>query len=421
MSVDREKPRPGVRFVDRLRERGAIDRVGFLGFALGGAVLIFIAKSVNMNSVLVAGLAAAAILSYAFLVQRTGTGRLRSDQAGDNCYYLGLIYTLASLAHAIFTFDPAQTATTIVQGFGIALVTTILGLVLRVYFNQSRPDLAENEAQARMELAEATGRFKAELSRSVVSMNDFGRQTRQSLEELRDEVLTSLKAVKQSSEQAVAEMSRQATTAVAENSDAAVARAKKLTTATDKVVGGMEGNAAALAGMQNASEQIAASLTALEGAAARSQELLEGLIAQSQAIGVFQQGSATTARDLAEATSLLNQHVAGLNASTGRLEEVLVAKLEEIQAVPQGVAVGAIQGISETLGRLRDDIRGILEAQSSVTLGLAAQVQQSAEAANRHNAALEAEVARSRESVARVHSSLVDMTEQLARRAEGRT
>lgn len=121
--------------VDRLDERGLIDRWGFLIFALGGAIGILVAKSTSLPPVLVAAAAAMTMVLYAALVKTKGTGRLRADQAGDNCYYLGLIYTLTSLAYAIFLFDPANTATTIVQGFGIALLTTIMGLVLRVFFD----------------------------------------------------------------------------------------------------------------------------------------------------------------------------------------------------------------------------------------------------------------------------------------------
>ncbi|RYF50796.1 MAG: hypothetical protein EOO27_31115, partial [Comamonadaceae bacterium] len=67
-----------------LEERGWIDRWGFLLFAFGGAASILIAKAAG---------AAIAMVAYAFVVQTSGTGRLRADQAGDNCYYLGLIYT----------------------------------------------------------------------------------------------------------------------------------------------------------------------------------------------------------------------------------------------------------------------------------------------------------------------------------------
>jgi hypothetical protein len=102
--------------VDRLSDRGVIDRWGFLSFALLGSAAIIVAKSMNAPPVAVAVCAALSMVAYAVVVQSSGTGRLRADQAGDNCYYLGLIYTLCSLAYAIFLFDPANTATTIVQG-----------------------------------------------------------------------------------------------------------------------------------------------------------------------------------------------------------------------------------------------------------------------------------------------------------------
>lgn len=407
-------------FVDRLAERGLIDRFGFLCFAFGGAALIILAKAIGVNAVVVALLAAGAIVAYAVMVQSSGTGRLRGDQAGDNCYYLGLIYTLASLAYAIFTFDPAGTATTIIQGFGVALATTIIGLVLRVYFNQSRPDIAESETTARLELAAASGKLKAELSRSVVSMNDFSRQTRQSLEELREEIVVSLQAVKAGAEQAVQQMSQHATSAVTDNSDAAISRSKKLSTATDKIVSGMENHVATLSGLESAQAQISASMAALETAAERSQSILQHLVEQSNSISELQAGATDTVQGLANAAGLLNQHVADLNASTGRLESVLVDKLTEVQAVPQTVADSAIGGIAEAIERVRRDLEGIVEAQASVVAGLADQVKQGADAASRHNGALEAELARSRDNVAKVHSALVDMTGQLAARAEAR-
>jgi hypothetical protein len=412
--------RPAMSIVDRLADRGLIDRYGFLWFAFGGAALIVVGKAFGVPALMIAICAAGAIVAYAVLVQRTGTGRLRSDQAGDNCYYLGLIYTLASLAFAIFTFDPADTATTIVQGFGVALATTIIGLVLRVYFNQTRPDIAESETSARLELAAASGKLKAELSRSIVSMNDFSRQTRQSLEELRDEIVTSMQAVKESAEITVRDISQQATATVIENSEAAVSGTRKLSSATTKVVSGMENNVAAMSGLESAQLQISASLVALESAAGRSQTILENLVAQSERIGALQSGAADTVRDLAGAASMLNQHVLGLNASTERLEGILVDKLAEVHAVPRKVADSAVAGISEAIGRLRDDLQSVVQAQASVVTDLADQVKQGAEMASRHNGALESEIAKSRENVAKVHSSLVDMTEKLAGKVEAR-
>src|SRR5690348_9486773 len=108
---------PRIAFLNKLQERGLADQWGFAFFAAIGSLCIVAAKTFSVPAVWVAIGAIAIMLLYAGLIARYGSGRLRSDQAGDNCYYLGLIYTLASLAYAIFTFDPAHTATTIVQGF----------------------------------------------------------------------------------------------------------------------------------------------------------------------------------------------------------------------------------------------------------------------------------------------------------------
>lgn len=199
---------------DVLEDRSWIDRWGFLLFAFGGGAAILTAKSIGLAAIPVAAFAAGAMVAYAFIVQTSGTGRLRADQAGDNCYYLGLIYTLISLAFAIFFFDPATTATTVVQGFGIALATTIMGLVLRVFFNQTRVDLVQTEDTARIELADAAGRLKAELQSITVSMSDYGRETRQALEELRGQVAEALNAVQGDATKSMSETAAAASEAI---------------------------------------------------------------------------------------------------------------------------------------------------------------------------------------------------------------
>lgn len=407
-------------FVDRLVDRGLVDKYAFIAFAFGGGALIVLAKAFNAPSIIVTMCAGAAIIVYAFVVHGSGTGRLRGDQAGDNCYYLGLIYTLASLAFAIFTFDPNNTATTIIQGFGIALTTTIIGLVLRVYFNQSRPDIAEVETSARLELAAASGKLKSELSSSIVSMNDFSRQTRQSLDELKDEIIASLKSVGEAAEQAIAESKQQATASAVEQADAFIGRSKKLHAATDKVVGGMESHVSRLGDLDSAQASIAESLSALEAAALSSRTILEGLSNQSDDIRQLHAQTGEAARELAESTHAFRDYVASLSASAERLETVLGDKIAEVQVLPRKVADAAISEVGAAVERLSADLKSIVDAQAQVVADLAEQVKHGAEAAGRHNSALEAELTRSRENVAKVHSALVDMTGQLAERAEAR-
>ena len=76
--------------------------------------------------------------------------------------------------------------------------------------------------------------------------------------------------------------------------------------------------------------------------------------------------------------------------------------------------------MEEAIERLRTDLQSIVDAQGKVVEGLNDQIKQGAETAGRHNDALESELARSRDYVAKVHSALVDMTGTLASRAEAR-
>lgn len=391
-----------LKLVDRLVERGWIDRWGFIGFAFGGAVLIIFAKAFNADPVWVAIGAAGAIVLYAVIVQRSGTGRLRGDQAGDNCYYLGLIFTLVSLAHAIFTFDPVNTATTIIQGFGVALATTIVGLVLRVFFNQTRADVVEVEDTARLELADTAGRLKSELSQIVVSMNDFGRQMRQSLEEMQGEVATTLTEVK-----------TEAATVVKAQADDATSRSKRLLTATDKVVSGFERSASSFSQLEASHSGLADSIASIEQAAGSTRMTLEEIASQASELQEMQRGMSGTVSTVNDVALQVLQQVHAFDGAASRFEQQMSARFDALKAVPEDIARDTANGIEASLTRLTASLDALVEKQDQISREAVAM-------AARQNEALEAELTRSRELVGKVHGALVDMTGQLVERLEER-
>jgi hypothetical protein len=118
--------------------------------------------------------------------------RLRDDQAGDNLYYMGFLFTLTSLAVSLYQFSAAGSAEQIVQNFGIAIASTIAGITLRILFNQMRRDPVEVEATARMELAEASRRVKRELESVMLEFGYFRRMTQQSVTDALDEAQESI-------------------------------------------------------------------------------------------------------------------------------------------------------------------------------------------------------------------------------------
>src|SRR5690606_24381734 len=91
---------------------------------------------------------------------------------------------------ALAAFVRAGGTEEIVEDFGIALASTIIGLALRVTFNQMRQDPVEIEREARLELAAAAQRLRSELDQSVVDMNVFRRATQQSIADSLEEFNT---------------------------------------------------------------------------------------------------------------------------------------------------------------------------------------------------------------------------------------
>lgn len=406
--------------IDRLEERGFVDRWGFVTFAFVGSVLIVLAKHLGAGAVAVAVGAVLLLLIYAWLVSSRGTAKLRSDQAGDNCYYLGLIYTLSSLAYAIFTFDPANTATTIVQGFGIALATTIAGLVLRVFFNQSRVDLYEMEDSARLELAQAAARLKTELSQIAVSFSDFGHQTQQIVTEVRDSALASIEEGAKRSVEAVTKVAEIAQETLQDQSGELAARTKRLGQTTDKVAAAMERHLESLEEVVRSSAGFTGMMASLEQAGVRSREAADAAAQQISQATAAHGSVAESGRAIAAAAERVERLVADSSGALARFQADLDARLREVEQVPRIAIAGALAGTEELADRLREAVDALATAHRLAAEDIRGETSSVVAALRSHNSALDAELARSRDKVRLVHEALVEMTGELVQQVEQR-
>ena len=94
------------------------------------------------------------------------------DTKGDSIYYLGLLFTFAALVAALITFDWGAPGSgeggTIgsIRNFGIALLTTIVGLAGRVWFTMSQDSPGDLVDATRSELEETVARMKESLDRA---------------------------------------------------------------------------------------------------------------------------------------------------------------------------------------------------------------------------------------------------------------
>jgi hypothetical protein len=155
----------------------------FAAFLAAGAAFIIVAKSIGVSALWTTLVPLFLITSYAALLWFARYLHLRDDQAGDNLYYLGFLYTLTSLGVSLWEFSTSGGAEAVVTNFGVAVSSTILGVALRVMFGQMRQDPLEVEQTARLELAEAARGVRHELDETVFELSSFRRATQQSVAE----------------------------------------------------------------------------------------------------------------------------------------------------------------------------------------------------------------------------------------------
>jgi methyl-accepting chemotaxis protein len=181
---------PRRRFVDDMPDKGLFLLVAIIGF---GAILWL--KTHNFKSGLVIGLnsdrvaifAVALMLIYGLIAMQITQVRLRPDRLGDNFYYLGFIFTLASLSAALMQFRGGVKVDDLVSSFGIALLTTIVGIVGRVVFLQMRSELDDVEEAVRRDLAATASELKAQLGTTIREFEVFRTTLLQSMTETQQE------------------------------------------------------------------------------------------------------------------------------------------------------------------------------------------------------------------------------------------
>lgn len=186
----------------------------FAVFTIAGVAYILLSKFLGWPPAAVTLMPVALMIGYAVLVWLYNNGGLRDDQTGDNFYYMGFIFTLTSLAVSLYQYSAGSEVGEIVSNFGVAVASTIAGIVLRIFFNLLRRDPQEVERTARLELAEASRKVRRELDNILVELAFFRRENQQMLaegfEEIRAEVKKTTESTLGTLEQVAKSLERQA-------------------------------------------------------------------------------------------------------------------------------------------------------------------------------------------------------------------
>lgn len=164
--------------------REHLDRASFLiAFSVGIAGGIIL-KMIGAHPFITAGFSAIILIAYAVVAWAAGRIKIEPEAIGDNCYYLGFLFTLASLAFTLYQMaDPTSNGgkpvdiPDVISGFGVALSSTIVGVFLRVFMMQMRPDFVAKDRAVRADLNHSYGEFRKNLSGTLSQMKAFSAES----------------------------------------------------------------------------------------------------------------------------------------------------------------------------------------------------------------------------------------------------
>lgn len=171
----------------------------FLCAFLSGSAAIWAFRYFGVDPFVTLVIPTALMGTYTIYVLLTARQGVSLDRAGDNIYYLGLLFTLVSLSLSLFAVLDRQVQAaavfSLMSAFGLALWSTILGMFLRIFVQQFRAELGDIEKEVRADLNEAVRSLRSELYAMTADINSYRRASTQSIEELHSDLSTSMRAI----------------------------------------------------------------------------------------------------------------------------------------------------------------------------------------------------------------------------------
>ncbi len=175
-------------------------------------VWIFLLGSLFLASpLLFSGLADSIVLRWAatllpmmlmYLFMRIGRHRVEKhgtveiEQVADSLYFMGFMFTLVALLVALTQVRSPIDISAIISRFGVAMLTTLVGLLMKVLLTQFKQQGGVTQRQAQADLLRATRRFTRALDSSSAgvekSVNDASARaleiTEKSIADITDQV-----------------------------------------------------------------------------------------------------------------------------------------------------------------------------------------------------------------------------------------
>jgi len=183
-------------------------------------------------------------------IHRRDTG-VSDEKFADTCYYLGFIFTITSIIFSLFDLPNIGTRIQdIAVRFGAAMVSTVLGLGVRVFLVSFRPDVADAIRAAEDALLGATQTFTERLTMSLERLQDFESRVDIGARSTVERVHMQVEALSKNHAEKLTEFFAELTTRNQEAFTNALTEIKnasvRLTHSVDRYSSGMKGNLASI-------------------------------------------------------------------------------------------------------------------------------------------------------------------------------
>ena len=164
---------------DNLEEQ--LPRIMFVGTYILGVILIILATIfAQENSLIVLLVSIIPMIIYGIYVY-SNRKKPNVNTIADSAYFLGFLFTITSISLSLYLLTPNENDLTkqfnrIIQIFGFALITTIIGLLIKVCVVNLKPDLDDLSENIMENLHESVSLFDDELVNAIERFQEIDQQ-----------------------------------------------------------------------------------------------------------------------------------------------------------------------------------------------------------------------------------------------------
>lgn len=318
----------------------------------------------------------AVMMAYIFIGNKRLDRTVSDEKFADSCYYLGFIFTITSIIFCLVDLPHIGTQMSdIAARFGVAMVSTVLGLGARVYLVSFRENIEDAVRSAEDGVIEATHRLREQFNIALQQLREFDAQVNEATTQSIAKVSVGIEALMQAQGERLSEFFDQLAQENAQAFDKALHEVKdaseRLATCVDGYSAGMRNNLQSIEGQVTKSAQAVTQKlenTTFPGDyfAAKLTAPLERLAQSTGDIATTVNGAAS---DMRESVDAMRVATASMRARSGELDDMLERIVQlattqdnllagsQTQLATLGVLTGTLCATQESLSTLNGNVQ----------------------------------------------------------------